>query len=415
MNRWILYALSGLLIAGAAAFLLATSVFAVGRSGVFGTHDYVYFAAAGYGWLHGLSPYNLETINQASEAYLANIDGVSSTIDNPIPYLPQFFPFAVIAGGPPFEIARGLFAALNLAAIATIAVAAAWCFRTSVTYKEAPWLVLALAFTIAQAIGTPFASHNVWMGQTTALAAALVMLGWMLAASGKPWLGCAILALSVFKPIVGLLILPLAVFKWPKQALIVFPIVMIATAAYPLLRFGPIEHTQEWLSSVRMYGEIEANKPDAQHAFGIRSLLMSVGIPSPNLVLIAIVGLGLMIYNRAKLTNAELLVYGLVLPPLFFRAHDPGLVVLAPMIGLMMAYYLRSLPALLAIVFASGILFFPMRLVSKFDGPAIVERYREIVVLIFFVCMLFSTLKRLRSSSSTPALAAAEKPVEAHS
>lgn len=383
------------MFSGALALLLATSIFAVGREGSLGSHDFMYFTSSGEAWLHGESPYIIDELNVAAARYYKGSPLEDSVgFEFPLFYPPQFFPIAGLAGALPYDASRYGIAGLTIVAILGLGFVCRWCYRNEGGATASLLGALAVGFAVAQAIGNPFGSHNIWMGQTSALAAALMLVGWVLCCRGWAWVGAAVIALGCFKPTLGIVLVPLAVIRWPKQTLIVMPIVGLATAAYPLLTQGPIAHTREWLDALGWHAKHPANNPDFRHFFGVQSLVRSMGVPAPSLLpLAALAGIAMLAF-RKRLSDAEQAAFAITIPLMLYKAHDYDLLVLAPVIALLAARASRSLAALVVIGVATAILFVPLRMVQSLDGPPVIERYREIVAVLLVAAALVTTLRR---------------------
>lgn len=386
-------------------FLLATSVFGVGRGGVFGSHDFTYFTSAGEAWLNGESPYSLDELNAAADRYYEGtpIDG-EVEFEFVLFYPPQFFPLAAISGGLPFDASRFGIAAITIAAAFAVGWVCLWCFRRDGGVTTTLLGSLAMGLAVSQTIGNPFVSHNIWMGQTSVVAAALMLGGFVLCCQGHAWFGAALLALGCFKPTLGVAIVPLAVVRWPKQTLIVMPIVGLATAAYPLITQGPVQHTLEWLSAVGTYKSHPPNDPDFQHYFGVQSLIRSLGIPAPKLIPLAAIAALAVILFRKRLSDCEQAAFSICIPIVLFQGHDYDLIVLAPAIALLAARFSRSLVGLGTLIVGVLVLFVPLRMVLDFSGPPVIGRYREIVTVVMLTTLLVTTLARGRREpvSSAP-------------
>lgn len=377
------------------AVLLATSIFGVGREGILGSHDFTYFTAAGEAWLAHESPYIVEQLNQAAARYYTGT-GLDVRFDFPLFYPPQFFPIAAIAGSLGFDASRYTIAAITIIAIGALGAVCARVYRVEGGDRGTLLGACALALALAQAIGNPFGSSNIWMGQTSALAGALMLGGWMLACRGSPWIGAAVIALGCFKPTLGIALIPLAVVRWPRQTLIVMPIVGLATAAYPLLAQGPVEHTREWLAALGSHADHVANHPDFRHYFGLQSLVRAVGIAAPGLWPLAALAGGTLLLLRNRLNDAELAVYAIGVPMLLYKAHDYDLVVMSPLAALLAARASRSPVRLSALALGVVVMFIPLRLVQRLDAAAVVERYREIVVLAMAAAAISGSINRRR-------------------
>ncbi len=375
--------------------LLATSVFGIGRGGVFGSHDFTYFTSAGEAWLDGESPYQLDALNAAADRYYQGtpLEG-QVEFEFVLFYPPQFFPLAALSGGLPFDASRFGVAAITVAAAGAIGWVCLWCYRRDGGAATTLLGAFAMGLAVAQTLGNPFVSHNIWMGQTSVLAGALMLCGFVLCCRGLPWFGAAVIALGCFKPTLGVALVPLAVIRWPKQTLIVMPIVGLATAAYPLLTQGPIEHTLEWLSAVSTYKQHPPNDPDFRHYFGVQSLVRSLGVPAPSLLPLAAIAAIAVIAFRKRLSDGEQAAFAICIPIVLFQGHDYDLIVLAPAIALLAARMSRSLAGMGLLTLGVVTLFVPLRAVLELEGPPVLGRYREIVTVIMLTALVATTLRR---------------------
>ena len=402
-NPVVRFGLIGLMLAVGLAFLLATSVFGIGRGGVFGSHDFTYFTSAGEAWLDGESPYDLDSLNAAADRYYEGTprDG-QVKVESVLFYPPQFFPLAALSGGLPFDASRFGVAAITVISAFAIGWVCLWCYRRDGGAAITLLGSLAMGLAVAQTIGNPFVSHNIWMGQTSVLAAALMLCGFALCCRGWARIGKAVIALGCFKPTLAVAIVPLVLIRWPKQTLIVMPIVGLATAAYPLLTQGPIQHTMDWLAAVSTYRDFEPNQPDFQHYFGVQSLIRSLGVPAPKLIPVAAIAALAVIVFRKRLNDCEQAAFMICIPIVLFQGHDYDLIVLAPAIALLAARLSRSFIGLGLLSAGVLALFMPLRMVLDLEGPPVVARYREIVTVIMLTTLLITTLTR--SARESPAI-----------
>jgi hypothetical protein len=389
------YGLVAVMLAAGLALLLATSIFGVGREGSLGSHDFRYFTSAGEAWLGGTSPYLLDDLNAAADSYYEDtpLEGTVE-FDFVLFYPPQFFPIAAASGLLPYDASRYGVAFLTIVSSFAVGLVCLWCYRTERGVEGTLLGAFALGLAVSQTIGNPFASHNIWMGQTSVLATALMLGGWVLCCRGLSWFGAALIALGCFKPTLGVALVPLAVLRWPKQTLIVMPIVGLATAAYPLLTQGPITHTLEWLSAIGTYKEHPPNDPDFRHYFGLQSLIRSLGVPAPKLIFIAVPAVLALLMFRKRLSDQVQAAFAITIPICLYQGHDYDLMVLAPAIAILAARFSRSYVGIGLLAAGVVILFVPLRLVTDLDGPPVVARYREIVALILLGTLLLTTLRQ---------------------
>lgn len=389
------FGLIAAMLAAGLAVLLATSIFGVGREGTLGSHDFRYFTSAGEAWLGGTSPYLIDDLNAAADSYYEGtpLEGTVE-FDFVLFYPPQFFPIAAASGVLPYDASRYGIALLTIVSTFAVGAVCLWCYRKEGGVEGTLLGAFALGLAVSQTLGNPFASHNIWMGQTSVVATALMLGGWVLCCRGLGWFGAALIALGCFKPTLGVALVPLAVLRWPKQTLIVMPIVGLATAAYPLLTQGPITHTLEWLSAIGTYKNHPPNDPDFRHYFGLQSLIRSVGIPAPKLIFIAVPAVLALLYFRKRLSDSEQAAFAITIPICLYQGHDYDLMVLAPAIAILAARLSRSFVGIGLLAAGIVVLFVPLRLVLDLNGPPIVGRYREIVAVIMLGAVLLTTIRR---------------------
>lgn len=360
--------------------LVLTSVGGIGRQGTFGTGDYAYFAAAGTAWNTGQTPYNHDELQQACTLFYHGTPHEAPPLTSAFAYPPNIYPYTLLASEPSHQTALVLTGALNLLAAIALGASAFMLFRLLTKSEADRPLSLLLAFVAASLIlVSPFSSHNIWMSQTSLLATALFVLGWMIAHSGYTWIGCAVLSLGFFKPNLGLVLAPIALIRWPKQFLIASLCTGMACAAYPFIRQGPILSVTDWLHAASEYVNAKQNTLTFRHTFGMKSLFAQLEL-NPALAYAMLAPIFMLLYtNRKRLQAHDALAIALFIPVLFVKAHDYDLV--AASIGIVcLCARTRHRPLFFALVLAmTFVLYTPSRFVFSLELGTLADRYRELV------------------------------------
>jgi hypothetical protein len=395
-SRGVVAAACVVIVGLGAAFTLATSVGGVGRHGVFGHHDLVYFAGAGAAWFRGDSPYIQEELLGAVESLFAGSGEPAPALTSSFAYPPHVFPFTAVAAAGGLGTGAWLFAALNLACLGVLGLAAHRCFRETYRGPEGAWRSLLGSVVVAVAVGSPFASHNIWMGQTSLISAGLLAGGWVLCSSGRAWAGCALIGLASFKPHLAVAVIPLAVLRWPVQSLVMMTGSVCLAAGYPLVRVGVIETVSDWFDALGRYGSSRQAAVTFRHAFGVKSLLVSAGFGPLPVAAVGGVLIALIAGLWRRVDNWNLLGLALLVPVLFVKAHDYDLVVVAVPVACLLGLYGSSRFAVVLLLAVVGAVFVPLRLVMRVDAAEWVYRYREIGVLVLF-CVHAATVLQRRS------------------
>jgi len=222
-------------------------------------------------------------------------------------------------------------------------------------------------------IGMPLTAHGLFYGQPSALLAALLMGGWLLAYRGHPWAGGVLLGIATFKP--HLLVLPLLWMildrRW--KALVSTGLTVLCLGGYLMILHGPLTTLSGWLGSMELYDTGSgANTLGSIRIWGLPSALASLGVAVPDIkVCLAIVmlGVGGLYWLRRRILPDDVLGLLMVayLGLLFGRRHE--VILLAPLfVGLWLhvGHRVAAWPIFMGWVL---LLMIPERLLEKTGVP----------------------------------------------
>lgn len=335
--------LSRLVSLGALAFavtiLLAFGVFGVGRGMTFaqGNFDMNDLYLAGRLWLQGLNPYDPAPWAELTATHFG-------TPFTSFAYPPTVFPICFLLelfASASVIWAKVAMTVLNLSSVGALAWLSIRLCESPGTPAVPHWREPAAYLSAAFLIANQHTAAVVWMGQTSLVAAALVLGSWYLADRGSDWAAGVLLGLSSMKPQFGLLFGLWFLLGRRWRLLEAAALTALAAAAFPLAAVGPVPTLQGWLRTVSAYQHDFTNLPAFPHMFGVRSVADALGVELPNLAPLA-VGIALALYPfRERLGRA--LAPGILfcVEALFISAHGYDLVG-AAIIGTPLTYRLRS-------------------------------------------------------------------------
>jgi Glycosyltransferase family 87 len=185
-----------ILVLGSIASLICFGIVGIGRAGGasygFG-FDFAVLYAAGRTWLEGANPYNHNELSRS----VAGIEGIGSLKGFGFFYPPQSAAFFITTALFSFPVAKVVWLGFNLlsiAAIVAMTVSSINQYQQKKRDNIGRWLMAAVA------IGNPFTTHIVWMGQTSLVAFAATMAAWFFSNKNKSILAGICLGLASFKP-----------------------------------------------------------------------------------------------------------------------------------------------------------------------------------------------------------------------
>jgi hypothetical protein len=356
--------------------MVAFGIVGIGRGREPINADMRYLFAAGSAWLEGRNPYVRGDLIATTPASLG-LD--FAELHYGFAYPPQASLLCMYLAFVGLRAASASIVLLNLIAI----VALAWgCSKLAVVsapqagppaigdrqaQQIARWMVPALI------VGNPFTHHVLFMGQTSLIAAALLVCGWYLVYGKQSiWLGGALLGATTLKPQIAALPILYLLLDRRLRVLGVAALASLLLAAPALWLNGPVVSIRTWLDALALYQGGEFQVAGFQHVFGIQSLLASAGVNIPNLYPLALAAVVVLRLRGQHLAPGETLGLIAAASLLFIYAHDYDLVGLAPLLA---ALWMRTrVSATLALVFLLGVagLFVPQRLLrGSLPGPVL--------------------------------------------
>ncbi len=382
--------------------LFLTGVIGVGRGEdsrwvtIAGGVDLQYLYAAGESWLNLESPYNPKAYQKyISEYFDKSIPGVFA-------YPPQIFPVCLILAIGTIQTAKILMLLFNLASLIVLTFLTFLIFdhvRRPSEHKKSLCFCLSTALAFACIVGNPFASHVVWMGQTTLLTAVFSVGAWYAMLKNKEITAGILFGLCTIKPQVALFFLLWLVLDRKWRVIAIAGITVVCCSAWPMYTSGIIDTWTAWAGSIFAYQNDWQTDLTFKHVFGVRSLLLQFGGSCPSLVPVALIILLILFRYRNRF-------YQDILPGVFFSislsfvyAHDYDLAACA-IIATPLIFQIQSRPVFQIVAVVSSLfLFFPQRIwiYLGFDWAA---RSREVALIVLTSLLFFSMSKHSSNSSS---------------
>jgi hypothetical protein len=375
------------LVAAATAWLLACGVFGVGRSGE-PLGDFSVCYAAGQCCRDGINMYD----TSAYSAKLAAVLGERHReTEIGFGYAPQF---AIVARGfaaLSYSNAKRLVQILEIAGILCIGLVSALWVRhplvpRTMRYADlGPWLVAAIV------IASPFAAHNVWMGQTTGWTCALALAGWYLAERGKVILGGMLLGMATIKP--NMLILPffwlLLERRW--RTLLTASGTALLMGAYAFVQIGFLASFRGWLAAMSGYQTAAVNALGFRHVVGLPSALVAAGLPpvfnAAGWLALTLLGVTIVWHYRRGLCPDDILGLLMLAALGFVLAHDYELLYLAPALTAAWLHAENDKKRMAVLAVGVILMYIPQRIVTHISWP-LLSHWRTLVVVIAFFLLL---------------------------
>jgi hypothetical protein len=378
----LLQAISLLLVLVAVAALVLFGIVGIGRGGSQEeTSDVIYLYGAGRCWWDGQNPYDFDNYQPYTDRSGARFA-----------YPPSVAPLCLTLATLPLPSARILMAAVNVSCLLALTVTLVLSVRRLLAELPPPDKAIIIALVAAVAIGNPFTAHVVWMGQMSLLAAAAAVGSWVAYTNRRMLIAGFLVGVAAVKPQIAVLIYVWYLLDRQWRVLGVAAATIAALAILPLWWHGP-ELLVDWLSAVAAYQDVVHNRIDFQHVFGVRSLLSSVGLSCPSLLPMALGGAIFLYAGRARLLTEDILPLLMCLSCLFAYAHDYDLVALLTLAGPLLLHLRRRPFALVLLLLAALVLFFPQRFVRDVSWPWVI-RYREFATLLLMFWLVVLSIKR---------------------
>lgn len=361
--------------AGLAAGLLALWLFGIHGTGRAGGYwdganiDMRYLYSAGRDWLQGVTPHD-------PQAFVARASELHGREMMTFAYPPHAAPLCVALALLSWPQAMVMMSALNVLGMLGLA----WTVYQMTKSEEGGSLPAWLAFFVTAAtVGNPFASHVLWMGQTSILAGCAIALSLLFKQRGQWILAGMALAVASMKPQLALAPVVYFVFARQWKALQAAGVALLVFALLPMFVSGPLGTYREWLSALDAYRADWATALGFRHVFGISSTLHQTGLDwslPPWTCALAAPVLALRASGFRTIDIAALL-FGATW--LLGYCHDYDLAC----IGLLLASAVTSTEnrkVQLLVVGLAFVLFFPQRILQQAD-LALLARTREAALL----------------------------------
>lgn len=384
---------AGLLVLAVAA-LVCFGFLGVGRGGGIYGFDMRYIHVAGEMWDNLRNPYDAADF----KAHMKSIADFDSEI---FAYPPNSAPLAMLLSISDLDYARLAMGALNIASILFLVLflCNGALKAGAVDAADQARMRADILFASAVVIGNPFTAHVVWMGQTTLVAAALLMGCWLLADRRRDLMAGVLLGLSAFKPQLALLVGLWFLLDRRWSLLLAAAAATLAATAWPIIAAGIEGSWIAWIRSLGEYSDSEFNTATFRHVFGLRSVLASAGIETPSLMPLAAASVLLLYLLREGYENIWLIAAILIISALLFMAHDydlaPAAVITYPL--LRAARGRRALLVTIAVL--ACVLFFPQRIWERLD-LGVLARSRELALLALLAIYLVICRNPLRSAAA---------------
>ncbi len=377
-------------LAAALAALAAFGVLGLGRAGGLASSnfDMRYLHLAGQMWSAGDSPYD----GAAFTALAVERFGLEA---GAFAYPPQSAPLAMALGALDFRGAQWLMTALNLAALGALA----W-----LALKLAPALAppsrahsATRAVTLAILLGNPFASHVVWMGQTSLLAAAAALGAWRCArVNSMAWSG-VLLGLATLKPQLASLMVLWFLLERRWLALAIGAATAAACALWPMLSVGFEATWLGWRGALDQYQRDSVAATGFRHVFGLRSTLYGLGVDTTLFAWTAPLAVFALHRVRSRLAPDDPAPLLFAIGALALYAHDYDLAASVVLCAPLAERALGRVPLQLGLLVLAGVLFFPQRIWQRFELGEL-ARTREVALLALAATHVVLAL-RARSSA----------------
>lgn len=411
--------LLGLVVVLGVSFVWLTTVGGKGRpTGRYaGAHDFIYFYAGGGCYRDGINPYAYDLYTRWAMDHLANhpqVDPSTRGVDTGYAYPPTAaLPFWAIAHLP-FNPARLLWLGLNGASLAVVLGVMWWAMRggarsdpgrSDVPQDVGRWAWAGPVILAGFALLNPFTSHNMWMGQSSLIALAILCGAWWAKEKGH-WLLCAFLtALATAKISMSVFFVLTLLVERRWRTFFATCAFCFVLAAIPLWHDGPLGVAQTWLESMKRYREARPSLPESTENFGMRSLAaVWFGVRSAGWEVVGLLAFALAAWGRKWFTSLEFFAASLALAALFVKGNDYDLVLLIPVLAACLIATAHSLGWTLLVVTCFAAMAFPKRIyLEKLGSPGML-RVREVVLLLVTVAIILRAMVwRPPTSRTAPA------------
>lgn len=398
--RWFLWAA---VLAVGIAVLLATTVGGVGRpeGKHVGALDVVYYYVGGSCYRAGVNPYDYLSFTTWAREHIWDepyVDSSTRGVETGYAYPPTAaVPFWALAHLS-FNGARVAWICLNAVSLAVVAGVLGWAVLRDPGvggWGRPRWRWLAPTLLAGYALVSPYTSHNIWMGQSSLVALALLCGAWW-AKERDAWLLCGVLtALATAKISMSVFFVLTLVVERRWRAFGAACACCVLLASIPLVREGPLGMVESWFGGMKQYMMGRPGDIENTENFGVRNLAAAwFGVNLRGWEAVGLAVFGVCAWRRSLFTSLQFFVLGLACAVLFVKGNDYDLVVLMAVFAACLAAASRSLAwtMLACAVFAAMAV--PKRFFTDTLGEPGVLRAREVLLLLVVLGLAFRAFAR---------------------
>ncbi len=299
---------------------------------------------------------------------------------------------------------------LNLAALAVVAGYVALMMREDAREPGGVDLQTRQVAVFGLVLLSPFAAHVLWLGNTTLLVIAALIVGWRCASRGQHVMAGVLLAVAAVKP--QLVLLPglwlLLERRWVTIG--AAAATSLVLSAYAMVVYGPIAAFTDWFGGILYYIRSWENQFGCIYCFGIADLLAAGELRIYYLEVAALIGCIALWWVRARLTRLEILALLSALGALFLPVHNYDLIMLAPVVGALGALTLGDRRSTVLALVAAALFYIPLRFVAL-AGDALLLRWREVILVAIVVGMIVVAERRTAARADASARRSTSAPI----
>lgn len=360
---------SGLIfLAIAFLYLGAFGIYGLGRNQDYRQVDMGYLYTAGVMWQEGKNPYHFEEFKRASEELGLDIQTYNFA------YPPSIAPLSLFLAQFSLEGARIAMIAINSMSLFLL-IYGVIRLTPSFTFFQHALLASLL-------IANPFTAHVFWMGQTSLIAAAGIMMLWLYRESRLLY-AAFFGAIASIKPQLSIFPLLWLLFEKRGRLFVLICIFGLLFSSFSFTASHPITVFSSWIESLSVnVGLVAESNHSRNLVFSLESFFWSIGVEAPFLIYIGFALFFILFLLRGRYNNLDKLSLLVTLSPLFLYSHDYDLVVLAPFLASFIYYMQDSRYKWLSII-ALLSFYVPQRLFR--DAPVLaLGHIREWVLFALF-------------------------------
>ena len=178
---------------------------------------------------------------------------------------------------------------LNLLSMAVIAWMCVAMMRRDDTGADAPSPPLTIPLMVALVLFNPFATHALYLGQTSLVTAAAVVGTWFLVyEKPRPLLAGALLAVACLKPTLSILLVVWLLLDRQWRTLVACGMMTALFSLYAVIGYPVRELVTGWLATTSYYATLAPNLPGDINRMGLTSLAATLGLDMPSGLILGI-------------------------------------------------------------------------------------------------------------------------------